>query len=165
MVLGLVKSSLAGTIGGGVVFGVSVIFSAIFAVVFLTCFKHNNVNSNTNDQRNLPHQRPHRHQGNNRPNARANREQTSSYEIRTVSGTDQQNNPYQYQQQTSVGYDLKKSSSTTQNTGLGDSTYSVMRNQPSPKKYSGALNQSNGSMNYQNQQAVIHNSMGRNNQR
>ena len=163
--LGLVKGNLSGTIGGGVVLGVSVVFIVIFALVFVSCFKHNNVNSNANCQRTLPNQHPQKHNRNNPQSGRTNREQAATHEIEAVPGKHRPGNHHQYQQQASVGYDVKKHSSTTQNTALGDSAYSIMGNQSPSKTFSTALNQSNGLMNYQNQQTVMNKGMERNNQR
>lgn len=165
MLLGLVKGNISGTIGGGVVLGVSVVFSVIFALVFVLCCKHNNVNSNANDQRTLPNQRPYKPNRNHAQIGRTNCELTASNEIKIVSGKHRPDNHRQYQQQASVGYDVKKHPLAIQKTALGGSAYSIMGNQSPSKIFSTALNQSNGSMNYQNQQTVMNSNMERNNQR
>ena len=149
---------MSGTIGGGVVLGVSMILSVIFAIIVVYCFKNNNVNSNVNEQ----HAMPHRHQyGNNRARGKP----ISSHEIATVSGKHQYGHHLAYQQRPYMAYDTQKQSLAVQHMALGDSMNSNSGRHLSVNKSSPSLNQSNGSLAHQNQQAIVTTHMERNNRR
>ncbi|CAF3467901.1 unnamed protein product [Rotaria sp. Silwood1] len=144
LIYGLIRPSLTGMIGGGVVFGVSAIFIIILVLVLKGCFKNNNVNSNTNDLQSSTDGRQFRR------NHQVEREQVSSHEITVISET----HKYDQQQQKLHQYDKKPRSRLTSTDGLTDSTNHgyIKQTQKSSTKVSPIdyLNQSSHSINNQN---------------
>lgn len=160
--LGLVRGSSQGTIGGAIVLGISVVCGVILALILIFCLKNNNVDSNTptHEQSSTHQNNKHgHHQRKHRPHQRQFKpEQTSTHEITVISGVHTLEKQSQ-QYKPSNEQDIRKISPTRQSNGLGESSYSVNGKQGSQTPMKTAsftyLNQSNSSTHQQNHSSIV----------
>lgn len=149
--IGLIKGSSSGVIGGGVVLGVSVVSGVILALVFIFCLKKAVEESNESNQQatNRARQRQRRHRG--------EREPTTSHEVSHATATHRYDH-YPRPPQTTHDAEMQMYSQNHHHS-LTDSTYSNYSKQaplsPSKVPSSMHLNQSHNSVNNPQHQLVM----------